>query len=102
LYNIEKSISWPNTIFSSHFFEFFVISFVFHPEFFYNLGHPLVELGRNFESGKLVHIEPTLCLSEIHFIVKLTNHDFVVLILLEPLDALAFLPETCFKWLAWH
>jgi len=102
LYNIEKSISWPNTIFSSHFLEFFVISFVFHTEFFYNLGYPLVELGRNFKSGELVNIEPTLCLSEIHFIVKLASHDFVVLILLEPLNALAFFPETCFKWLTWH
>jgi len=93
---IEISIGRPDTIFSRHFLEFFVISSVFLAEFFNNLGHTFVELRWNFESGELVHVEPTFCLSEVHFIVKLAKHDFIVLVLLEPLDALAFFPKTCF------
>ena len=47
----------------------------------------------DFKVGELIQVEATLRLSEVHLVVELAHHDLVILIRLEPLDALAFLPE---------
>ena len=53
----------------------------------------LVKLGRDFEGCVRVDIEPTLGLSKVHLVVEEAADYFLVLIRLEPLDALPFLPE---------
>ena len=60
-----------------------------------------MEVGRHLEGSDSVNIETTLCLSEIHLIVKLVSFDFLLLVLVEPLDALAFFPKTALCGLSW-
>jgi len=61
-----------------------------------------VEVRRHIEGSDSVDIETTLCLSEIHLVVELVGLDFLLLIFVEPLDALAFLPETALCGLSWN
>ena len=66
------------------------------------LLYAVVEVGRHLEGSDSVNIETTLCLSEIHLIVELVTFDFPLLVFVEPLDALAFLPEAALRLLSWN
>ena len=64
--------------------------------------YAIVEFNWHIEGCKLVNIEPAFSLSEEHFIVKATLLYFVELVLLEPLNALALLPQAKLRRLAGH
>ena len=71
-------------------------------ELFHDALDALVELRRYVERRIGIYVEATFGLSEVHLVVELTDHDLFVLVVLEPFDALALLPEAKFSRLAWH
>lgn len=71
-------------------------------ELFNHSLHSVMEFVGHVEGGKLIDIEAALCLSEVHLIVELALHDLIDGALVEPFDALAFLPETKLGGLAGH
>ena len=71
-------------------------------EFLHHALYALVELRRHIECSIWVYIEPALCLSKVHLVVKLAYHNLLVLVILEPFDALPFFPKAELRWLARH
>lgn len=71
-------------------------------ELLHNSRHALVEFGRDLECRVRIDIEAAIGFAEVNFVVELASHDLCILVALEPLDALALLPETAFGRRAWH
>ena len=68
-------------------------SFVLLTELLNDASNTFMELLWYLKGGKLIDIEATLSLAEVHLVVEVAGHDFLVLIRLKPLDALAFFPQ---------
>ena len=71
-------------------------------ELFHDSLDAFVELHWDLEIRVRVDIEPALWLAEVDFVVELTSHDLFILVIFEPLDAFALLPEAELCGLAWH
>ena len=61
-----------------------------------------MELHGHLKCCVRIDIESALGLAEVDFVVELTYHDLFALVWLEPLDTLAFFPETELRGLTWH
>ena len=57
---------------------------------------------RHIESRKLVNIKSTFSLAEVHLIIELAFHDFLILVRFKPFDTLSFFPETALCWGSWN
>ena len=68
-------------------------SFVLLTEFLDDASNTFMELLWYLKGGELIDIEATLSLAEVHLVVQMASHDFLVLVRLKPLDALALFPQ---------